>query len=78
VTRVTRPKKPSSSRGFAHEAAQPTELRELGDFRDLGDLKPKTEIFFLSFQAGNNYQKEQKNKNTNFFNIFFYRLRPRG
>jgi hypothetical protein len=61
VTRGTRPKKPSSSRGFAREARLPGELGELGD---LGDCKPKTEIFFLSFQESNNYPKN-KNKNKN-------------
>jgi hypothetical protein len=40
VTRATRPKKPSSSRGFAREAS--------GAW---GSWGPKIEFFFLSFQA---------------------------
>jgi hypothetical protein len=38
--------------------AKPAELGEFGDFGDFGDWKLKTENFkfFLSFQAGNNYQ----------------------
>jgi hypothetical protein len=45
MTRGTRPKKPSSSRGFAKPA-------ELGDLGDLGDWKPKTNFFFLERPRG--------------------------
>jgi hypothetical protein len=69
VTRGTRPKKPSSSRGFAREA------RGVRGFRGLKteNRKPKTENckFFLSFQAGNNYQK-------NYYYYYFIFSRPRG
>jgi hypothetical protein len=64
VTRGTRPEKPSSSRGFAREA------RGAWGFWDFGDRKPKIVNcnFFLSFQAGNNYQIYL------FFKYFFYFL----
>jgi hypothetical protein len=50
VTRGTRPKKPSSFRSFAREARGAQ-----------GAWGSKTKHFFLSFPAGNNYQKP-KNK----------------
>jgi hypothetical protein len=64
VIRGTRPKKPSSSCGFAREAR---------GARGYGGLKTENRIFFslfLSFSAGNNYQKILKNKYFLFF-IFF-------
>jgi hypothetical protein len=47
VTRGTRPKKPSSSRGFARES---------------WGLKTENRNFFLSFPAGNNYPKNKNKK----------------
>jgi hypothetical protein len=61
----TRPKKPSSSRGFAHEAR---------GARGSWGLKTENRIFFLSFQDANNYQKKKKKKKVFFF--FFERPRP--
>jgi hypothetical protein len=50
VTRGTRPKKPSSSRGFAREA------RGARGTGGSWGLKTKNRIFILFFPAGNNYQ----------------------
>jgi hypothetical protein len=61
VTRGTRPKKPSSSRGFARGA------------RGAWGLKTENRNFFLSFQDGNNYQKKKKT----IFILFYFILRPR-
>jgi hypothetical protein len=47
MTRGTRPKKPSSSRGFAREA------RGTRGARGLKTENRKPNIFFLSFPAGN-------------------------
>jgi hypothetical protein len=57
VTRGTRLKKPSSSRGLAREARGAQ-----GSWR-LKTENRKPNIFFLSFLAGNNYPKKYKNKN---------------
>jgi hypothetical protein len=73
VTRGTRPKTPSSSHGFAREARGAREFRGFWGLKT-ENRKPKIVNckLFLSFQAGNNYQK----------NIYFYFLflfsRPRG
>jgi hypothetical protein len=58
VTRGTRPKKPSSSRVFAREA------------RGVWGLKTEN-CKFLSFQAGNNYQKNL-NKILFYFILYFF------
>jgi hypothetical protein len=54
MTRGTRPKKPSSSRGFAGEA------RGARKSQGSWGLKTKNQNFFLSFLANNNYQKINK------------------
>jgi hypothetical protein len=74
VTRGTRPKKPSSSRGFAHEARGARGVWGLKtENRKLKIENWKNPLFF---QAGNNYQKKfQKNL---FFLFIFYFFRPRG
>jgi hypothetical protein len=68
VTKGTRPKKPSSFRGFTGKA------RGARGFWGLKtkNRKPKTENckFFLSFQAGNNYEKKFITFFI-FFNLFF-------
>jgi hypothetical protein len=67
VTRGTRPKKPSSSRGFTREARGAQGCRgsrgSRGSWRSW-QLKTENQIFFLSIQAGNNYQKK--------FNLFLF------
>jgi hypothetical protein len=63
VTRRSRPKKPSSSRGFAHEACGA--LGFMGSWGSWG-LKTENQNLFFSFPAGNNYQKNY------FFKLFFY------
>jgi hypothetical protein len=71
VTRGTRPKKPSSSRGFAREARGTR-----GAWGSWG-LKIENRIFFFSFQDGNNY----KRKRFLFLFLFFCadsRLCPQG
>jgi hypothetical protein len=60
VTRGTRPKKPSSSRGFAREARGARGVRGVRGvrgFRGFRGLKTENLIFLISFQAGNNYEK---------------------
>jgi hypothetical protein len=64
VTRGTRPKKPSSSRGFAREA------RGAWGVRGFWGLKTENCKLFISFQAGNNYQKKII-KIYNFFYFYF-------
>jgi hypothetical protein len=54
VTRGTRPRKPSSSRGFVREA------RGARGAWGAWGLKTENRNFFLSFQEGNNYQKNKK------------------
>jgi hypothetical protein len=73
VTRGTRPKKPSSSRGFAREARGA--WGAWGAWGTWG-LKTENRNFFLSFQDGNNYQIIIfLNKN---IYIFFLRPYPDG
>jgi hypothetical protein len=59
VTRGTRPKKPSSSRGFACEARGARGVCGFWGFWGLKteNRKLKIEKKILFFQAGNNYQK---------------------
>jgi hypothetical protein len=52
VTRGTRPKKPSSSRGFAHEAH---------GARGAWGLKTETKHFFPLFSSGQQLPKKIKN-----------------
>jgi hypothetical protein len=61
VTRGTRPKKPSSSRDFALEARRARGGRGVWGFWGFWGLKTE-DCKFLSFQAGNNYQKKEKRK----------------
>jgi hypothetical protein len=62
VTRGTRPKKPSSSCGFACEARAARGVQGFWGFWGFWGLKTENCKFFLSFQASNNYQKKLKNK----------------
>jgi hypothetical protein len=73
VTRGTRPKKPSSSRGFACATHGARGAR--GAWGSWG-LKTENLNFFLSFQAGNNYQKIFKKINL-FFIFYFFRASVR-
>jgi hypothetical protein len=57
VTRGTRSKKPSFSRGFAREARGTQGTRGT---RGSWGLKTENQIFFFSFPAGNNYQQQPK------------------
>jgi hypothetical protein len=66
VTRETRPKNPSSSRGFAREAR---------GARGSWGLKTENQFIFLSFLASNNYQK--KIKKIKKIRIIFFE-RPHG
>jgi hypothetical protein len=68
MTRGTRPKKPSCSRGFACKARG--SRRTWGTWGTWG-LKTENRIFFFSFQAGNNCQKKNFKNKIKYLFIYF-------